>query len=184
MAVPCIGTVTAPLASPMTLAEGCGEPTCRCGGATSRPVTERSGVELRPSGSATVTEMVRGPSGMGARMTVFWYWVPVNCSVVVWPSQVMLTVRGKYWSLVVVTWTLTCPPPSPRSTTEPSAGAATVNTGGPAAATWTLRGLDEMSVPPVVTAPATMSWLPGRGKVTDPPSPAWTPSTLTLISPV
>ena len=39
---------------------------------------------------------------MGARMTVFWYWVPVNCSVVVCPSQMILTDKGKYWSVVVV----------------------------------------------------------------------------------
>ena len=72
-AVPCIGTVTAPLASPRTLAEGCGESTRGCGAVMSRPVTVRVCAGPTLSRLATLTEMGRGPSGIGASATILWY---------------------------------------------------------------------------------------------------------------
>ena len=71
-AVPCIDTTTAPLASPMTLPDGCGSWTCRCGGATSRPFTDRICVDWMPKGLVHVMEMDRGPNGMGSRVRVVW----------------------------------------------------------------------------------------------------------------
>jgi hypothetical protein len=47
------------LASPMMFADAWGSVTATCGGAVSRPVTDRLWLEFRPSRSATATEIVR-----------------------------------------------------------------------------------------------------------------------------
>ena len=65
-----------------------------------------------------------------------------------------------------------------RSTTVPSAGASTVNTGGPAASTRTGIGSDVNTSPVSVPQDAVRVWSPGVGKVTiSVPPPCWANAT-------
>jgi hypothetical protein len=136
--------------------------------------------DVWPSWSLTRTVSGREPSGTGASGTVVVKSGPAAMPVLVTPSPITSTVSGKNWSAGIASLTSTAAPPSFRFTTVPSAGDATVNTGGAAARTRTATDRESISPPVSVVQDAVKRCLPGRGKttMTSPPPPAADPTTV------